>query len=81
MKTRSFTLKYGKGTTTFSIPEEQLLYELVGRNQRPPESLADAYRQALDHPIDSPPLREVVKPGQKVAITVIIFGRIRLTAP
>lgn len=65
-----FSLKIGKGTTKFSIPEEQLLYRLVGRNRQPPEDLAAAYRHALDNPIDSPPLREIVKSGETVAITV-----------
>jgi nickel-dependent lactate racemase len=65
-----FSLKIGKGTTKFSIPEEQLLYRLVGRNRQPPGDLAAAYRHALDNPIDSPPLREIVKPGETVAITV-----------
>jgi len=70
MKHIDFCLKIGKGTTKFSIPEEQLLYRLVGRNRQPPEDLAAAYRHALDNPIDSPPLREIVKPGETVAITV-----------
>ena len=70
MPTQTFTLKIGKGTVTFSIPESQLLYELVGHNRNPPENLAAAYHHALKHPIDSPPLSEVVKPGETVAITV-----------
>ncbi|MGA6925046.1 MAG: nickel-dependent lactate racemase [Desulfosarcina sp.] len=70
MKKIKLSLKIGKGTTTLSIPEEQLLYQLVGRNRRPPEDLAAAYRTALGHPIDSPPLKEIVKPGETVAITV-----------
>lgn len=70
MKKIDFTLRIGKGTTTFSIPEAQLLYELVGRHRKPPDNLADAYRHVLAHPIDSPPLSEIVKPGQTVAITV-----------
>ena len=70
MKKIDITLKIGKGTTRFSIPESQLLYQLEGRNRNPPENLAEAYRNALDHPIDSPPLREIVKPGETVAITV-----------
>ena len=69
-KTREFDLKIGRGTVNFSIPEEQLLYNLVGRNQQPPEDLAAAYRHALDNPIDSPPLKEIVRPGETVAITV-----------
>jgi nickel-dependent lactate racemase len=70
MKEKHFTLKYGKGEIRFSIPKAQLLYELVGRDREPPEDLAAAYRHALDHPIDSPPLKELVRPGDKVAITV-----------
>ena len=70
MKKIDITLKIGKGMTTFSIPEAQLLYQLAGCNRNPPENLAAAYRNALAHPIDSPPLHEVVKPGETVAITV-----------
>ncbi|HYQ60262.1 MAG TPA: nickel-dependent lactate racemase [Desulfatiglandales bacterium] len=67
---KQFTLKYGKGEISFSIPKAHLLYELVGRDRKPPTDLAAAYRHALDHPIDSPPLKELVRPGDKVAITV-----------
>lgn len=70
MADKAFQLKYGKGVIDFSIPEEQLLYELVGRNQAPPDDLAAAYRKALDFPIDCPPLTEIVKPNDKVTITV-----------
>ncbi len=70
MKAIDFSLKYGKGTLSFSLPGEQLLYELAGNNQPPPADLAAAYRTALDHPIDSPPLREIVKPGEQVVIIV-----------
>ena len=66
----NFKLKLGKGTAAFSIPKQHLLYELVGINRAPPEDLAAAYRYALANPIDSPPLSEVVKPGETVAITV-----------
>jgi len=76
MKDRGFELKIGKGTMSFSIPEEQLLYELVGENREPPDNLADAYRYALDHPIDSPPLCEMVNPGETVAITVSDITRV-----
>ena len=65
-----FSLKIGNGEAGFSIPDEQLLYHLVGRNQPPPADLEKAYLQALDHPIDSPPLKEIVKPGETVAIAV-----------
>lgn len=67
---KHFTLKYGKEEVSFSIPGDRLLYELVGRDRKPPADLATAYRHALDYPIDSPPLKELVRPGDKVVITV-----------
>jgi lactate racemase len=70
MKNRTFTLKYGKGAVAFKIPEKQVLHELLGRNQPPAADLRTAYSTALDHPVDSAPLREVVRPGDTVAITV-----------
>jgi nickel-dependent lactate racemase len=70
MADKAFSLGYGKGQMAFAIPETHLLYELVGRNPRPPADLAAAYRHALEHPVDSPPLREIIRPGETVAITV-----------
>ena len=76
MPDRHFELKIGKGTAHFSIPEEQLLYELLGKNLTPPKDLASAYMYALDHPTDSPPLREIVNPGETVAIAVSDITRV-----
>ncbi|RLB89915.1 MAG: nickel-dependent lactate racemase [Deltaproteobacteria bacterium] len=76
MSNRHFELKIGKGTEKFTIPEAQLLYELVGENLSPPTDLAAAYKDALDHPIDSPPLREIVNPGETVAIAVSDITRV-----
>ncbi len=70
MERVDFSLNIGKDTVDFSLPREQLLYNLVGRNRRPPEDLQKAYLHALDHPIDCPPLKELVNAGEKVAITV-----------
>ncbi len=70
MDVKKFTMRYGKGSVSFEIPKEQLLYEIIGNNRKPPENLEEAYLSALDHPIDCPPLKEVVKPGQKVAVMV-----------
>jgi len=71
-----FELKIGKGTSKFSIPTEQLLYEITGKNRTPPEDLAAAYEYALDHPIDSPPLKEIVNPGETIAIAVSDITRV-----
>ncbi len=70
MENVDFTLNIGKEAVTFSLLKEQVLYHLQGRNRRPPEDLKKAYLHALDHPIDCPPLKEIVNAGEKVAITV-----------
>lgn len=70
MALREFTLGYGKGAVSVAIPEDQVLYEIRGKNVTPPPDLRGAYQYALEHPIDSPPLREIVKPGETVGITV-----------
>jgi len=70
MRNRTFTLKYGKGTVRFEIPEKQVLHELLGRNRPAAADLEKAYRAALEQPIDSAPLRELIRPGDTVAITV-----------
>jgi lactate racemase len=70
MSLRTFNLKYGKGSVSFQVPADRLLHELLGCNQPPVADLHAAYTHALDHPIDSAPLREVVRPGETVAITV-----------
>lgn len=67
---QQFTLKYGRGTVNFEIPKEQLLEVVLGSDYPALEDLQGAYKYALEHPIDSPPLREIVKKGDKVAITV-----------
>ncbi|MGB7919214.1 MAG: lactate racemase domain-containing protein [Desulfobacterales bacterium] len=70
MTGKNFTLKYGKGTLPFEIPADRLLYELFGANLPAVPDLAQDYLYALAHPIDSAPLSERVKPGERVAIVV-----------
>lgn len=70
MTGKKFTLKYGKGTLSFEIPADRLLYELVGSNRPAVPNLAQDYLYALDHLIDSASLSERVKPGERVAIVV-----------
>ena len=70
MREQKFSLKYGKIELSFSIPNEQLICEIVGKEYPPVADLVDAVKTALAHPIDSPPLREIVKPAETVVITV-----------
>jgi nickel-dependent lactate racemase len=72
---RRFALDYGKGKVSFSLPEERLLCEVVGK-PHPAVEFEAAYRQALEHPIDAPPLRELVRPGERVTIAVSDITRV-----
>lgn len=65
-----FLFKYGKGTLSFSIPKEQILCQITADEYPPLTNIPDAVKQAIDKPIDSAPLKELVKPGEKVVITV-----------
>ena len=67
---RKFSLKYGKGEVGFELPAGRILYELKGRNRPAVGDLRTAYLHALDHPVDSAPLREALRPGGTVAVAV-----------
>lgn len=70
METRSIRLKYGEGEVTFSLPAEQIYCEVVGKDYPAIHDIPGAIRSALERPIDSPPLRELLHPADKVAIAV-----------
>ncbi len=70
MNQRKFSLKYGKTELSFKIFEEQLICEILGKEYPPIADPVVAVKKALAQPIDAPPLREVVRPSEKVVITV-----------
>ena len=70
MSDRTFALKYGKQEFSFTVPEDQLICEILGKEYQAIEDLAGAVTQAMRFPIDSPPMREIVRPGEKVVVTV-----------
>ncbi len=50
------------------IPEKNLVFDEAPRNVPPTPDFEGTLRAALSHPIGTPPLRELVKPGQKIII-------------
>ena len=74
MAKRTLRLSYGKGDVSFDLPAAHLLCEVKGCNHPPLENLREAYLAALDHPVDSAPLREMVTPGGTVAIPLKVHG-------
>jgi len=67
---KKFSLKYGKTSLNFELPEEQLLFEIKGCKTAPIQDVAGFYRRALDHPIDAPPLKQLIAPDHRVAVIV-----------
>lgn len=61
---------FGRGKITFALQAENIIQEIDGR---PSEAITDipaAVRQALNNPVGTPPLKEIVKPGERVAVVV-----------
>lgn len=61
------------GTEEFEVhlPEELIAAELEpNRVELPQRTPAEHIRWALDHPVDSAPLKELVKAGDKVCIVI-----------
>ena len=61
-------LGYGRGSQQLSVPDRNLL-EVLLPNRVPLERGAEeAVRWALEHPVGSPRLRDIVRPGETVAL-------------
>lgn len=64
-------MHYGKTSFPVTLPEEDIAAELepnaVELEQKP---VSELVRDALAHPIDSKPLKELVKPGESVCIII-----------
>jgi lactate racemase len=73
---KTLKMKYGSGTIDVSVPEENLagiIEKDIPTHGTTEESIV---RNALDHPIESPRLRDLLKPGQTVAVVVSDITRL-----
>ena len=61
-------LEYGKTTIEFEVPEGRLLRVLNAHNIELPSDEIECVKNAINNPIGSKKLSELVKPGMKVAI-------------
>ena len=62
------TFGFGTGVQEVTLPDENLLGVLTGNRVAPGLTGEDEVRRALREPIGSLPLRQIVKPGEKIAI-------------
>ena len=59
---------FGSGTQSVSVPEANLMGILQAAPVQRAGSEEEELRRALREPVDSPPLRQLVRPGETVAI-------------
>ena len=70
-----YSIKYGSGTVDVPLEGARVLGELHGRKTPPVADIASALRRAVDSPIESPPLRQFARPGDRVALVVSDMSR------
>jgi len=63
-------LRYGSGTVRFELPREWEVEEVAFRPYPAEADPVEAIRRALSRPVGTPPLREIVRPGERVCILV-----------
>ena len=66
---------YGKGVQTVEVPEKNLMGVLTANELQHERRGPDAVDYALAHPIGTPALHEMVKPGQKIVIITSDISR------
>ncbi len=65
-----FKLKYGKGSVSFSVADTRLVEVVEGASYPAIENIEEAFIGALDNPIGTKALKDIVQPGEKVCIVV-----------
>jgi len=67
---KQFSFPYGEGSVEFSVDEKRIIAELEMADTPVLTNVEEKIQAALDNPIASKPLRELVKAGETVAIIV-----------
>lgn len=70
MQEKKVDFGFGDHTMSLTLPAEDILYEIEGAPAPAISDVPAAVKEALRHPIGTPPLRELVKAGDSVAIIV-----------
>ncbi|MDR3561918.1 MAG: lactate racemase domain-containing protein [Negativicutes bacterium] len=70
MGQKTFDFRYGNEIVKVSLPAEKILNDIRGTMVEAIADVPAAVREALRNPIGTPPLADVVKAGDRVAILV-----------
>ncbi len=65
-----FDFGYGHGNMTVALAEEKIINNILGKPYPSIEDVPEAVREVLKNPIGTPPLKEIIKAGDTVAILV-----------
>ena len=63
---KEYTFHYGRGTKKFSVDESRVLKVIEMPKQPLLEDIKGAVLDAVEHPIGTPPLSQIIKPGDTV---------------
>ena len=66
---------YGNGIQTAEVPDSCVQAVLLSNEMEHERRGADAVRYSLEYPIDSPRLRDIAKPGEKIVIVTSDISR------
>ncbi len=67
---KTFDLKYGKTKVQLTLSEERVVEVVEGSAYPPIEDQATAFVEALNNPVGTPALKDIVKAGETVCIVV-----------
>jgi nickel-dependent lactate racemase len=70
MATKTINFGFGDKSIPVTLPAEKIMYEIEGKPAQGITNIPEAVKEALRNPIGSPPLKEVVCPGDTVVIIV-----------
>jgi len=70
-------IRYVDRDIPLEIPEKNILFDLEPRDVAPATDFGQKLQEAMAHPVGTPPLRDLVAPGQRV--TLIIDDNTRIT--
>lgn len=65
-----FELGFGQKNISFEIPDNQLIATVEGRDYPAAKDMVEAFKEAIEHPIGTLPLKEIIAADDTVAIVV-----------
>lgn len=78
MQNQAFKIPYSQSSLEFTLPSSMQVTVAVSQTVPPLKDIPEAIKDALEHPIGTPPLRELTKRGDRVCI---VFTDITRASP